>query len=1560
MTRMLFISLIIVSLGLVYGVTFFGSSDELNLNIPIENMKGQIGTCRVEVLDPEDNIVGTAYRFTYINKDYYSLPMEVHLKKKFEDYDLLRVRVTFKNLERVYSFYQLQDRMIVKILGQREFMRGTPITYRVILRNQRTNEPLAGAKVKIILKTDKDTKKVFEGRTDRTGSCNPNFQIAEAIHEAEVQFDIASHLGKDTYGTRIKIVSGNLTYLVTDKPIYQPGQTIHMRTLSLRKPDLDAIIRTALTFEVEDSKGNKIFKKVITTDDFGTGYAQLHLADEVNFGNYTIRATLDGEKVEKTVKVERYVLPKFKIVLKTDKEFYLPGERMDGDIDVQYFFGKPVVNGKVKITTHKYDIGFQKEAVLEGTTDKNGMYHFVYNLPDYFVGEPLEKGDAFIRLDIEVIDKANHSEKVSLKKKIVQDVITLSIVPEGGVLRPNLENRIYVLAQYPDGTPCVAQVKIDIDGKKMFSETDEYGVAEFTYTPKNATTEISVTAQDNRGETARITKNFSLDIERDQIIMRMARGIYSVGQSIDLQFLTTKRSGRVYLDIIKDNQTVLTKSIDIQKGMGSYRLNLTPDISGSIWLHAYIVTPGSNIVRDTRFCYVHAANDLFIDVKGNKSEYVPGEDGEIILRVTDKDGRPKVAALCVAIVDEAVFAVSELQPGLEKVYFTLEKEILEPRYEIHGFEPEKIVRKPGIEPRAENVMFSTLTPKDPFPVNYTTPQEVHEKILRTFIQRLTQTRDKIQRAINKYYTRHKQYPKSSDGLETLIDEGFLDEKDLRDPWARTYRITTTEEYFYWFTIVSAGPDGVFDNEDDVNEMGWRVFKGEIMLDEARMVLPQAAAGVLAPEKEGAPRDKKARPGEEPRVREFFPETFIFEPTLITDANGRAKLSVAMPDAITTWRVTTFASSKEGELGSTLSQIRVFQDFFVDIDLPIALTEGDEISIPIAVYNYLPKEQEIKIVLQGDEWFDILENSEVTKRLKKDEVSVVYFPIKVKKIGYYSMLVKAYGEVKSDAIKRMIAILPDGKRFEDVISDRLEGTVTKSVTFPKNAIRDANSLMLKIFPGIYSQVVEGLDNLLRVPFGCFEQTTSITYPNILILNYLRQTEQIKPETEMTAEEYISIGYQRLLSYEVTSGGFSWFGDAPANKVLTAYGLMEFNDMAKVYEIDERIIERTAQWLLNQQNNDGSWSPDEQYLHAESWTKIQKSEILPTAYICWALSEIGERETAVSKGLSFLKKNLKAANDPYILALVANAFIAVEPKGETTMDVLKKLVSMAKEKDDAIYWESDIPSITFSRGEGADIEATGLATYALIKSGKYSDVVTKALTYLIRSKSAGGMWYTTQGTIIALRSFVAALGGVAEDIDARITIVMNNKRVKELSINKDNADLMHQIDLTDYLGKDNTVDISVNGEGSFLYELARAYYIPWRELPKPAQPMFTIDVDYDRTKLSINDIVNVDVSIKLNRSGTAQMVMVDLGIPPGFEIQTPSLDELVGRKIQKYTVTSRQLIIYLDEVTSRVPVQLSYSIKAKYPIKAQVRSSRVYEYYNTSDEGLEEPFEMQVSL
>src|SRR5262249_26852399 len=166
----------------------------------------------------------------------------------------------------------------------------------------------------------------------------------------------------------------------------------------------------------------------------------------------------------------------------------------------------------------------------------------------------------------------------------------------------------------------------------------------------------------------------------------------------------------------------------------------------------------------------------------------------------------------------------------------------------------------------------------------------------------------------------------------------------------------------------------------------------------------------------------------------------------------------------------------------------------------------------------------------------------------------------------------------------IEVVPNGREQTVAFNGRLEGSVEHAVDFPATSVADASKVFVRLYPGALSQVIEGMDGILRMPGGCFEQTSSSTYPNVLALDYMKRTKKITPEIRAKAESYIASGYQRLLTFEVPGGGFSWFGQAPANKILTAYGLMEFSDMSKVYDVDPRLIQRTQQWLASQQQPD----------------------------------------------------------------------------------------------------------------------------------------------------------------------------------------------------------------------------------------------------------------------------------------------------------------------------------------------------------------------------------------
>jgi uncharacterized protein YfaS (alpha-2-macroglobulin family) len=172
------------------------------------------------------------------------------------------------------------------------------------------------------------------------------------------------------------------------------------------------------------------------------------------------------------------------------------------------------------------------------------------------------------------------------------------------------------------------------------------------------------------------------------------------------------------------------------------------------------------------------------------------------------------------------------------------------------------------------------------------------------------------------------------------------------------------------------------------------------------------------------------------------------------------------------------------LGGVSAPLRVFQDFFVDLDLPVRLTQNDEVAFPVAVFNYLKKPQTVKLTLKQEPWFELTDPAGLTRslRLKPNEVTAVKFRIRAKRIGYQPLLVKAVGSKMSDAIKRSIEVVPDGKRIEQVVTDRLAGKVKQVLTIPAHALPEASKLLVKIYPGVMSQILEGAEGLLRLPGG----------------------------------------------------------------------------------------------------------------------------------------------------------------------------------------------------------------------------------------------------------------------------------------------------------------------------------------------------------------------------------------------------------------------------------------------------------------------------------------------
>lgn len=1728
----------------------------LRLNIPYHTSSGGPGHLTVEVLDPEDHILGHSEREVTITNGRGAWQESVSLEKPLATEDLIwqRVRYRFEfhdskstNLEAVESISQILRRPVLRIIGQKSYLSGGQAAVRLIVADS-NNEGIGGhGSVEIdLLSGENKAQVLYRGKLNRRGTTEAEFHFpAGFVGSYKLRYIADTTIGSAEFTQDVRLEDKVSILLTTEKPLYQPGQTIHLRALALDRANHDAAVSRPLTFEIEDSRGNKVFKKAAQTDSFGVASAEFSLADEVNLGTYHLRALMGdpdapSNSSELALNVERYVLPKFKVAVefspagKEQKRAYQPGDHVTGTVRANYFFGKPVDNAEISVKASAIDVGLFEAASAHGKTDSDGTYHFDLALPKYFAGSPLNQGTARVLIEASVKDSSGHAESRGEPITVSKSPLLITAIPEGGTLVPNLENEIFILTSYPNGTPAKTELTVHALGNsEQRASTDDGGVAVVRIRPDAGNEALDVDAVDGEGNRASSKVQLQTREGDDQILLRTERAVYRVGDRIQLKVFSSKMRGAAYLDVVKEGQTVLTRDVDLGNGEADIALVVTPEMAGTLDLSAYLFGRNAQAVGDHRMIFVQPSDDLKIETAADAASYKPGSDARIRFRVTNSRGEGVRAALGMEVVDEAVFALAEKQPGFAKVFFYLEQEVMKPRYEIHSIGMPEVVEstqesRAEQRDRAARALFSATEMAIPnkFETEYgrDLPTVKYYEYWQRYQNHFQAQANELAKKLTKAYAEN---PKAGDPIEvyeSLIRSGG---SEFLDAWGNRLILQPArwDRSGNYYLVQSAGADHQLNTGDDLrvvllhqhktlygssgpngskiaveieHDRGPFNGRGEIVgtvTDLSGAVIPgcsvelrkrsggeirkattnaagqftfsavpggdyrvqvvaqgfrSAAAEVKLSARDRALFSAKLSVGESTEaveveatrvpvvrlapvaqmaqggviggvaggigagggqgfgngvfrvgrqlekeavamngmalvadsnglfhglgdaspsvhVRSYFPEALYINPEIITDGDGRASILVPVADSITTWRMAMIASTQHGALGTSTSSLKVFQDFFVDLDLPVTLTQGDQVSIPVAIYNYSGSQGQVNLQFKSGNWFSLVDDR-ATKSLDVDSshVGSSQFTIAAKRIGKFQLTLSAQMQGsagRADILVREIEVVPNGREQNIVFNGRLENSVEHQLEFPAGAIPEATKIFVRLYPGPMSQVVEGMDSILRMPGGCFEQTSSSTYPNVLALDYMKRTKKLTPEIHAKAEGYIANGYQRLLTFEVPGGGFSWFGNAPANKILTAYGLMEFYDMSRVYDIDARLISRTQQWLASQQQKDGSWRPDAQFINEGATNRYNSDALRITAYIAWSLKNTGYQGTAVEQAKQFVETHMDGKLDNYTLAVIANFAASYGGDHEFTRHAIQLLVDARSEKDEQAWWTAEETGV-YGQGSSASIETTGLAVQALLESGESSDTVRKTLNYISAKKDASGTWGTTQATIMALRALLLATEKGSADTRGMLTVFLDGRPTEKLELTSENNDQLHQFVFKNIdAQKPTTVEIRFEGKGGLAYQVVGNYFLPWDE--KPTFEPMSIEVSYDRTHLAQNDIVRATATIKNNRDKTANMVMVDLGIPPGFDLLSEDLqtyqDKSSGQKsghLSKFSLTATQAILYFDSITAADTVSLKFRLRAKYPIRARTFESRVYEYYDPEISSIARPVEFEV--
>lgn len=733
--------------------------------------------------------------------------------------------------------------------------------------------------------------------------------------------------------------------------------------------------------------------------------------------------------------------------------------------------------------------------------------------------------------------------------------------------------------------------------------------------------------------------------------------------------------------------------------------------------------------------------------------------------------------------------------------------------------------------------------------------------------------------------------------------------------------------------------------------------------------------VFPPGKTPAGVRAAARPesAETPRLREYFPETLVWQPLLETDHAGRASLRFKLADSITTWKMSVVGSTADGELGIAEAELRAFQPFFVEHDPPRVLTEGDEISLPVVLRNYLARPQEVGLELKLEPWFTALGPARRRTRVAADSSARETFDFRaVAPVAEGRQRVSTLGPDESDAVERAVSVHPDGEQLTQTAAQVFGSEGALEVLFPGDTIQGSARAELKLYPNLRAHVVESVEGIMQRPYGCGEQTISSTYPSLLVLRHHRARGQggEPPPAAARAALYVRQGFERLLGYRKPGGGFGYWAHGEPSLALTAYALKFLSDARGVVAVDEDVIEGARRWVLSQAGPEGTWES------SSALPANRRNEMRTTAYVLRALAESAARapaggakpeespaaaqsEAALKRALEALARRAETSEDPYLLA---SFVIAADARGEwaaQARQVARRLASLRRDDGAQTFWELVGETPFHGWGRAGHVETTALAVRALAARRDDlppadADLTGRALAYLFRQKDEHGVWHSTQATVNvldALTAFSGSSGVRPEGFAAEIYV--NGRHATNVALLDEAATgAPVRIDLTPHLvaqGRNRVEVRRASSASEATAQLVSTFYVPWDSpSASPARPRAanapTLKVSFDRTEAEAGQ--SVSCQVEASRGAGFGMLLAEVGLPPGAEVDRATLERAraeAGSGLDRYEVRPDRLVFYLKPGPDR-RARLAFAFKPRYALRARTAPSQVYDYYN----------------
>ncbi|XP_016956435.1 alpha-2-macroglobulin [Drosophila biarmipes] len=700
----------------------------------------------------------------------------------------------------------------------------------------------------------------------------------------------------------------------------------------------------------------------------------------------------------------------------------------------------------------------------------------------------------------------------------------------------------------------------------------------------------------------------------------------------------------------------------------------------------------------------------------------------------------------------------------------------------------------------------------------------------------------------------------------------------------------------------------------------------------------------------------------PPVRRNFRETWIFDDIDSTE-EAVFKWVKTIPETITNWVLTGFSLHPVKGLGVTDEQVRIrtFQPFFVSVRLPFSVKHGEVLSVPVLVFNYLSKNLDVELTLYNeDDEYDFVDASDevigdqkrsLRIQVGSDAARGASFLIRPKVIGNILLKFKAISPLAGDTVHKTLKVIPEGitqywnRAFFVSLKEAGEYKNTFDLKVPDEVVPGSERVEFGLVGGLLGPVEKNLDNLLRLPIGCGEQTMSNLVPNYLVWDYLKSIKKLTPALDTRIKRNLSIGCQNMLRYRHDNGSFSSFGhqvwrtgdsERVGSTWLTAYVLRTFSKIKHIVDVDEKLLTRGYEFLLSRQAENGSFRDEGEIFYGS-----QRSPLTITASCLLALLE-EERpdQAAIDKAVSFLSSN--TAESVVLLPRFIAIYALQRAKAPGAGKLVASLESLAQNEMDRTWWTAS------SLGGSHDVEITSYALLSLLESEQETaDTALSTVRWLVAQRNSLGGFASSQVTVVgltALTKFAKKMGYQAANWEVTVSNRGKREKTQRLSMSGENGLVLQTVEFP--LGT-NSLEFEAKGSGAALVQISCQYNVVEKE-PKPSFKVETTVLPKTlKDKLELSVCVDY---VEEDHANESNMAILEVSLPSGYTAYEESFKEI--REVERVRLVETKdgdsvVVVYFENLSRDDSKSIPIEAHRTHSVADQKPSSVVvYDYYEPS--------------